>query len=83
MDAECTEHLEISQTPIFASPLINPPAKLREYLAVHRDTLPSGVKQDIAVAFPVHVSDSRVQARRECEESLMHFFTMASEVLKP
>lgn len=68
---------------IFASPLINPPAKLREYLAVHRDTLPSGVKQDIALAFPVHVADSRGQARRECEESLMHFFAMAREVLKP
>ncbi len=59
---------------IFASPLINPPDKLREYLAVHRDTLPSGVKQDIALAFPIHVSDSRAQARKECEESLMHFF---------
>ena len=69
--------------PIFASPLINPPDKLREYLAVHRDTLPPGVKQDIALAFPIHVSDSRAQARQECEESLMHFFRMASEVVKP
>ena len=69
--------------PIFASPLINPPDKLREYLAVHRDTLPAGVKQDIALAFPVHVSDSRAQARQECEESLMHFFEMASQVVKP
>jgi alkanesulfonate monooxygenase SsuD/methylene tetrahydromethanopterin reductase-like flavin-dependent oxidoreductase (luciferase family) len=69
--------------PIFASPLINPPDKLREYLAVHRDPLLAGVKQDIALAFPVHVAESRAQARRECEESLMHFFSMAGELIKP
>ncbi len=38
--------------PIFASPLINPPDKLREYLDVHRNTLKSGAKQDVALAFP-------------------------------
>jgi hypothetical protein len=27
--------------------------------------------------------DSRVQARRECEESLMHFVQMARDVIKP
>jgi len=69
--------------PIFASPLINPPDKLREYLAVHRDTLKAGAKQDIALAFPVHVAESRAQARRECEQSLMHFFSMAGELIKP
>jgi alkanesulfonate monooxygenase SsuD/methylene tetrahydromethanopterin reductase-like flavin-dependent oxidoreductase (luciferase family) len=62
--------------PIFASPLINPPEKLREYLNVHRESLKDG-KQDVALAFPVHVADSRAQARRECEKSLMHFFSMA------
>ena len=69
--------------PIFASPLINPPDKLREYVAVHRETLKPGVKQDIALAFTVHVSDSREQARRECEASLMHFFRSAGERLRP
>src|SRR5262249_44727729 len=69
--------------PIFASPLINPPDKLREYLAVHRDSLKAGTKQDIALAFPVHVAESRAQARRECEQSLMHFFSMAGELIKP
>jgi len=69
--------------PIFASPLINPPDKLREYLGVHRDTLKAGVKPDIALAFPVHVAESRAQARRECEPSLTHFFSMISELLKP
>jgi probable F420-dependent oxidoreductase len=68
--------------PIFASPLINPPEKLREYLAVHRETL-KNQKQDVALAFPVHVSQSREQARRECEASLMHFFSMAGELIKP
>jgi alkanesulfonate monooxygenase SsuD/methylene tetrahydromethanopterin reductase-like flavin-dependent oxidoreductase (luciferase family) len=69
--------------PIFASPLINPPDKLREYLNVHRTTLKSGAKQDVALAFPVHVADSRAQARIECEASLMHFFSMAGELVKP
>jgi alkanesulfonate monooxygenase SsuD/methylene tetrahydromethanopterin reductase-like flavin-dependent oxidoreductase (luciferase family) len=69
--------------PIFASPLINPPDKLREYLAVHRESLKPGVTQNVALAFPVHVADSRAQARRECEESLMSFFKAAGELIKP
>jgi len=69
--------------PIFASPLINPPDKLREYLEVHRNTLKAGVKQDVALAFPVHVAESRAQARQECEASLMHFFSLAEELIKP
>ena len=56
--------------PIFASPLINPPDKLREYLSVHRENL-KNEKQDVALAFPVHVSDSREKARRECEKELL------------
>jgi alkanesulfonate monooxygenase SsuD/methylene tetrahydromethanopterin reductase-like flavin-dependent oxidoreductase (luciferase family) len=69
--------------PIFASPLINPPDKLREYLSVHRESLKLGAKQDVALAFPVHVAESRTQARRECEASLMSFFKVAGELIKP
>jgi alkanesulfonate monooxygenase SsuD/methylene tetrahydromethanopterin reductase-like flavin-dependent oxidoreductase (luciferase family) len=69
--------------PVFASPLINPPDKLREYLGVHRDTLKSGAKQDVALMFTVHVSDSRAKAREECEASLMNFFRAAGERLRP
>jgi alkanesulfonate monooxygenase SsuD/methylene tetrahydromethanopterin reductase-like flavin-dependent oxidoreductase (luciferase family) len=69
--------------PIFASPLINPPDKLREYLNVHRTTLRDGAKQDIALAFPVHVAENRAQARKECETSLMHFFSLIGELIKP
>jgi len=69
--------------PIFASPLINPPDKLREYLAVHRQSLNPGAKQDVALAFPVHVAESRTQARRECEASLMSFFKVAGELIRP
>jgi len=69
--------------PIFASPLINPPDKLREYLGVHRDTLKSGVTQDVALMFSVHVSESRAKAREECETSLMNFFRAAGERLRP
>src|SRR3989449_7669745 len=53
--------------PIFASPLINPPAKLREYLDVHRDTLQAGARQDVALMFPLHVAASRAEARGEDE----------------
>src|SRR3984893_14850105 len=45
--------------PIFASPLINPPDKLREYLTVHRTSLKSGAKQHVALGIPVYVADSR------------------------
>ncbi|MBM4256176.1 MAG: LLM class flavin-dependent oxidoreductase [Deltaproteobacteria bacterium] len=69
--------------PIFASPLINPPAKLKEFLGVHRQTLKPGVKQDVALMFSVHVSDSREQARREYEASIKNFFRAAGERLKP
>src|SRR5262245_57133574 len=69
--------------PIFASPLINPPDKLREYLTVHRETLQSGARQDVALMFPVHVAGSRAHARQECEASLMNFFRAAGERLRP
>ena len=69
--------------PIFASPLINPPEKLREYLTVHRESLKPGAKQDIALAFPVHVAESRERARQECEASLMSFFKAAGDLIKP
>jgi len=69
--------------PIFASPLINPPDKLREYLVVHRETLAPGAQQDVALMFPVHVSHSRAQARQECEASLLNFFRSAGERLRP
>jgi len=35
--------------PIFATPLINPPDKLKEGLAVYRETLPAGAPGDAAV----------------------------------
>jgi alkanesulfonate monooxygenase SsuD/methylene tetrahydromethanopterin reductase-like flavin-dependent oxidoreductase (luciferase family) len=66
--------------PIFATPLIaGSMDKLREYVKAHRESLPAGVKQDVAVAFPVHVAASRTQARRECEPSLMHFFSFLEQ----
>ena len=69
--------------PIFATPLINPPDKLKAGLAVYRDTLSSGVRGDTALAFPVHVSTSRAQARQECEANLQRFFREAGERLRP
>jgi alkanesulfonate monooxygenase SsuD/methylene tetrahydromethanopterin reductase-like flavin-dependent oxidoreductase (luciferase family) len=68
---------------IFATPLINPPDKLRAGLAVYRQTLPTGVRGDTALAFPVHVTTSRAQARQECEASLRRFFREAGERLRP
>lgn len=69
--------------PIFATPLINPPDKLKEGLAVYRKALPPGVHGDAALAFPVHVTTSRAQARQECESSLLHFLREAGERLRP
>jgi len=68
--------------PIFASPLINPPDKLKEGLAIYRDTL-AGTPGDTALAFPVHVAASRAQARQECEAGLMRFLGVAVELLRP
>lgn len=69
--------------PIFATPLINPPDKLKEGLAVYRRALPAGIRGDAALAFPVHVTASRAQARQECEASLLHFLREAGERLRP
>ena len=66
--------------PIFATPLINPPDKLKAGLAVYRETLPAG---DTALAFPVHVAKSRAQARAECESGLLRFLREAAERLRP
>jgi alkanesulfonate monooxygenase SsuD/methylene tetrahydromethanopterin reductase-like flavin-dependent oxidoreductase (luciferase family) len=69
--------------PIFATPLINPPDKLKEGLGVYRDTLPAGSREDTALAFPVHVTTSRAQARQECEPGLLRFLREAAERLRP
>jgi alkanesulfonate monooxygenase SsuD/methylene tetrahydromethanopterin reductase-like flavin-dependent oxidoreductase (luciferase family) len=69
--------------PIFATPLINPPDKLKEGLAVYRTTLPAGARGDAALAFPVHVTTSRDQARRDCEAGLLHFLREAALRLRP
>jgi alkanesulfonate monooxygenase SsuD/methylene tetrahydromethanopterin reductase-like flavin-dependent oxidoreductase (luciferase family) len=69
--------------PIFASPLINPPDKLKEGLAVYRDTLPVGMRGDIALAFPVHVTTSRAQARQDCEGGLLRFLREATGLNRP
>jgi alkanesulfonate monooxygenase SsuD/methylene tetrahydromethanopterin reductase-like flavin-dependent oxidoreductase (luciferase family) len=68
------------QFPIFATPLINPPDKLKEGLAIYRQGMPGG---DIALAFPVHVAASRAQARTETEPGLMRFLREAAARLAP
>lgn len=69
--------------PIFATPLINPPDKLKAGLEVYRKTLGPGVPGDTALAFPVHVAASRAAAREECEPGLMRFLREAAERLRP
>jgi alkanesulfonate monooxygenase SsuD/methylene tetrahydromethanopterin reductase-like flavin-dependent oxidoreductase (luciferase family) len=69
--------------PIFASPLINPPDKLKTGLAVYRDTLPNGTAGDVALAFPVHVAASRTQARQDCEAGLLRFLREATGLNRP
>jgi alkanesulfonate monooxygenase SsuD/methylene tetrahydromethanopterin reductase-like flavin-dependent oxidoreductase (luciferase family) len=66
--------------PIFATPLINPPDKLKEGLAVYRQAFAEG---DTALAFPVHVTTSRARAGAECEPGLLRFLREAAERLRP
>jgi alkanesulfonate monooxygenase SsuD/methylene tetrahydromethanopterin reductase-like flavin-dependent oxidoreductase (luciferase family) len=69
--------------PIFATPLINPPDKLKEGLAVYRDVLAGDTRGDAALAFPVHVATSREQARRDVEAGLLNFLREAGLRLRP
>ena len=69
--------------PIFATPLINPPDKLKEGLAVYNDALSPDAGADVALAFPVHVTTSRAQARKDCEAGLLNFLREAGLRLKP
>jgi alkanesulfonate monooxygenase SsuD/methylene tetrahydromethanopterin reductase-like flavin-dependent oxidoreductase (luciferase family) len=69
--------------PIFATPLINPPDKLKAGLSVYREALPAGTHGDTALAFPVHVTTSRARARQDCEASLLHFLREAGQRLRP
>ncbi|HVC55076.1 MAG TPA: LLM class flavin-dependent oxidoreductase [Stellaceae bacterium] len=68
--------------PIFATPMINPPDKLKEGLGVYRAALGAD-PCDTALAFPVHVAASREAARAECEPGLMRFMREAGERLRP
>ncbi|HEX3863169.1 MAG TPA: LLM class flavin-dependent oxidoreductase [Stellaceae bacterium] len=70
------------QFPIFATPMINPPDKLKEGLGIYREGL-AGQPGNTALAFPVHVARSREAARAECEPSLMRFMHEAAERLRP
>ena len=69
--------------PIFAAPLINPPERLKAGLQAYRDTLPGASKGDTALAFSVHVTTSRAQARQETEAGLLRFLREAAERLRP
>ena len=68
--------------PIFATPMINPPDKLKEGLGIYRGGL-GGSPSDTALAFPVHVAASREAARADCEPGLMRFMHEAAARLRP
>jgi len=69
--------------PIFAAPLINPLERLKAGLQAYRETLPAGIKGDTALAFSVHVTTSRAQARQDTEAGLLRFLREAAERLRP
>ncbi len=69
--------------PIFAAPLINPPERLKAGLQVYRETLPGDAHADIALAFSVHVTTRRAQARQDTEAGLLRFLRVAAERLRP
>jgi alkanesulfonate monooxygenase SsuD/methylene tetrahydromethanopterin reductase-like flavin-dependent oxidoreductase (luciferase family) len=68
--------------PIFATPMINPPDKLKAGLTVYRAGL-GGAASDTALAFPVHVAGSREEARADVEPGLMRFLHAATQRLRP
>jgi alkanesulfonate monooxygenase SsuD/methylene tetrahydromethanopterin reductase-like flavin-dependent oxidoreductase (luciferase family) len=45
--------------------------------------LPAGAPGDTALAFPVHVTTSRAQARQDCEAGLPRFLREAAGLLRP
>jgi alkanesulfonate monooxygenase SsuD/methylene tetrahydromethanopterin reductase-like flavin-dependent oxidoreductase (luciferase family) len=69
--------------PIFAAPLINPPERLKAGLKAYRENLPGDAKGDTALAFSVHVTASRAQARQDTETGLLRFLREAAERLRP
>jgi len=69
--------------PIFAAPLINPPERLKAGLQAYREALPTSAEGDTALAFSVHVTTSRAQARQETEPGLLRFLREAGERLRP
>jgi alkanesulfonate monooxygenase SsuD/methylene tetrahydromethanopterin reductase-like flavin-dependent oxidoreductase (luciferase family) len=69
--------------PIFASPLINPPDKLKSGLMIYRALLPADRPGDVALAFPVHVAASRAQARQDCEPGLLRFLREGAALNRP
>src|SRR5271166_1922658 len=69
--------------PIFASPLINPPDKLKGGLAVYRAALTADTPGDVALAFPVHIAASRAQAREDCEPGLLRFLREGTRLNRP
>jgi alkanesulfonate monooxygenase SsuD/methylene tetrahydromethanopterin reductase-like flavin-dependent oxidoreductase (luciferase family) len=68
--------------PIFATPMINSPDKLKAGLAVYREGL-ADKPSDTALAFPVHVAASLEEARAQCEPGLMRFMHEAAARLRP
>ena len=65
--------------PIFAAPLINPPERLKAGLQAYREALPTSAEGDTALAFSVHVTTSRAQARQETEPGLLRFLREAGD----
>ena len=69
---------------IFVASPINPlPTKFYEQVLTYRQALRAAghpaEKGDVAAAFPVYPADNRKQARKEIEESFMHYFHTIGE----
>jgi alkanesulfonate monooxygenase SsuD/methylene tetrahydromethanopterin reductase-like flavin-dependent oxidoreductase (luciferase family) len=66
-----------------ASPINPLPVKFYDQLLIYRRALHEAghpvEKGDLAAAFPVYTADSRVQVRKELEESFMHYFHTIGE----
>ena len=67
---------------VFVASPINSGAKLAEQVGRYRQVFRTAghdrSKEDVAIAFPVHVADSAAQVRREVEASFLNYFQAIS-----
>jgi alkanesulfonate monooxygenase SsuD/methylene tetrahydromethanopterin reductase-like flavin-dependent oxidoreductase (luciferase family) len=84
---ETFEHMGRMGLPIFAATPINPFAKLKEVLPIYRRTrAASGYRdnggEDVTLALPLFVGESRAEIRRQVEPSINHYLQTVAGIYR-